>query len=339
VLAQNHVKPNLFAGDKISPMQDWEAVLMQQDEPVTPNNLYLNREAFRLAREAGVRIVLDGFDGDTTLSHGTGWFVELARDKRWLKLAREAGSYARYFENLSPWDVVWWNIERYGLDPRIRRAIKPFLRIYRAANRRVVHRATQSVKRPVKRSFINREFADRIGLEDRRRELLGTPVSLDQRSERLTHYTRLNWALMPNTLELLNKAASTFALEVRFPFWDKRLVEFCLALPPEQKLNRGLNRIVMRRAMEGVLPAKVLWRGGKTDMTPGFQSGIIAYERERLTRTIMEKSKVLETYSEVDELRTALAEALETNGPKNHLREICKHVSLALWLERNGLAQ
>jgi asparagine synthase (glutamine-hydrolysing) len=339
VLAQNHVKPTLFSGDKISPMREWEAVLWSQDEPLTPSNLYLNMEAYRLAREAGVRVVLDGFDGDTTLSHGTGWFVELARDKRWLTLAREASGYASYFENCPPWEVVWWNIERYGLHPRIRRAIKPFQRAYRRAKRRTAESAVQSPNRATKRTFINKDFATRMGLDERVRDLRKATVPLEHRSERLTHFERLNWAVMPGTLEVLNKAASAFAVDVRFPFWDRRLVEFCLALPPEQKLNKGLNRIVMRRAMDGVLPEKVLWRGGKTDMTPSFNYGILNYERDRLTRAITKNSHVIEEYSNVGELQSVLGETFGSESSKVHLREICKHVSLALWLERTGMTQ
>jgi asparagine synthase (glutamine-hydrolysing) len=144
---------------------------------------------------------------------------------------------------------------------------------------------------------------------------------------------------MPGTLEVLNKAASAFAVDVRFPFWDRRLVEFCLALPPEQKLNKGLNRIVMRRAMDGVLPEKVLWRGGKTDMTPSFNYGILNYERDRLTRAITKNSHVIEEYSNVGELQSVLGETFGSESSKVHLREICKHVSLALWLERTGMTQ
>src|SRR5687768_18008169 len=41
-------------------------------------------------------------------------------------------------------------------------------------------------------------------------------------------YRRLSDAGVPHTLEVLDRAGSAFALEPRFPFWDLRLVEFCL---------------------------------------------------------------------------------------------------------------
>jgi asparagine synthase (glutamine-hydrolysing) len=334
VLAQNHVKPQSFVADNMSPFKDWENVLWHQDEPITPNNLYLTREAYRRAKELGIRVILDGFDGDTTVSHGTGWFVELARDKRWLTLVREARGYASHFENLPPWTVVWWNIEHYGLNPQAKRLIRPFQRSYRAVRRRVLKPANQPSGKGQHRSFINEAFANRVGARERHR--LPT-VDLKQRSERLTHYRKLNWALMPNALEVINKASSPFSVDVRFPFWDRRLVEFCLALPPEQKIHRGWNRMIMRRALKDILPREVLWRGGKTDMTQGFNDGVLTYDSKRLTDAVMQESKILEGYVNLEKVRDALTEVMKPDGSREHLREVCKYVSLVLWLERANL--
>ena len=47
-------------------------------------------------------------------------------------------------------------------------------------------------------------------------------------------------------------------------------MEFCLALPPEQKLHKGLNRMVMRRAMAGIVPEEIMRRGDKVDFRPSI---------------------------------------------------------------------
>ena len=48
------------------------------------------------------------------------------------------------------------------------------------------------------------------------------------------------------------------SIEARVPFLDPRLVEFCLALDPEEKLKDGLVKSVLRRAMRGTVPDEVL---------------------------------------------------------------------------------
>ncbi len=46
-------------------------------------------------------------------------------------------------------------------------------------------------------------------------------------------------------------------LEQRHPLMDRRLVEFALALPAEQRCSDGVLKVVMRRAMSDVLPAAI----------------------------------------------------------------------------------
>jgi len=52
---------------------------------------------------------------------------------------------------------------------------------------------------------------------------------------------------------------------------------------PEQKLHRGWSGNA-RRAMDGILPSEVQWRGAKSNITPSFDHGLLAFERERLEK-------------------------------------------------------
>ena len=48
--------------------------------------------------------------------------------------------------------------------------------------------------------------------------------------------------------------------DVRDPTADKRVFEFCYAIPREQYLVGGIDRSLVRRAMRGRLPASTLTR-------------------------------------------------------------------------------
>src|SRR5262249_5392486 len=45
-----------------------------------------------------------------------------------------------------------------------------------------------------------------------------------------------------------------FGIDMRFPAFDRRLVEFCIGIPEDQYLRKGIDRWLIRRAMEGRLP-------------------------------------------------------------------------------------
>jgi asparagine synthase (glutamine-hydrolysing) len=84
-----------YAADAHSPLRDHADIVRHIDGWQTAGNLRLNWNLYRLAAGSGVNVVLEGFDGDTVVSHGIGYFGELAQQRRWLRLAVEAGAHAR----------------------------------------------------------------------------------------------------------------------------------------------------------------------------------------------------------------------------------------------------
>ena len=50
------------------------------------------------------------------------------------------------------------------------------------------------------------------------------------------------------------------AVEVRVPFADHRILEYVFNVPWAIKYENGVEKALLRRAMEGYLPDRVLWR-------------------------------------------------------------------------------
>ena len=112
-----------------------------------------------------------------------------------------------------------------------------------------------------------------------------------QLEERFRHYNQLNYSALPgssenhwqtltgglfaSSLELVELAAQSFSIEPRFPFFDRRLIEFCIALPPGERIYNGWTRAIFRYAMSGILPADVQWRHTKANLSAGIKSNLI----------------------------------------------------------------
>jgi asparagine synthase (glutamine-hydrolysing) len=336
VLAQNGVKPNYVRADESTPLAGFKDVSWNQDDFITSGNHFIQRELCRAAAGQGVRVVLDGYDGDTTVSHGTGYLIELARAGRWLKLGREARGYTKHFDNVTASEVFWWYMRRYWLDPNMPEAFKPAWRKLRAIPQRL-HSRSGPRRLTEFPPMINRDFAQRIGLEDRRQDMKKVRRSDGPlKTERQAHYSRLTWALMTGALESLNKVGGAFGVEYRFPFFDKRLAEFCLSLPPEQKLNRGWNRVVMRRALEGILPKEVQWRGGKGDLSANFDRGMRA-ESDQIEDLLFTNSAAIEHYVDIGSVRAAYQRFRDDQAGESDVMTVWRSVSLALWLRATVL--
>src|SRR5262245_30036620 len=63
-----------------------------------------------------------------------------------------------------------------------------------------------------------------------------------------------------------------------FPYFDKRVLEVCLAAPGEWKMHKGYKRYLIRGGLAGVLPPAIQWRTSKEPFSPDFHQ---RYNRQR----------------------------------------------------------
>ncbi len=75
-----------------------------------------------------------------------------------------------------------------------------------------------------------------------------------------------------------------YGVEVRHPFFDVRLVEFALSLPPEYKLRERISKVVLRESMKGVLPEKVRLREDKAEFSKVILDQLHAIDIDQLIK-------------------------------------------------------
>ncbi len=332
VLEQGGYEPNYIYGDKRSPLADIDKVLWHQDEPLYAFNLFLNTGLYDLAQKQGVKVILDGFDGDSTISHGVGHLRDLARQGKWLALWQELRGYTRNF------DLPFWKMQRayilnYGINPLIEESkpLKLVRRLWRGLIRRI--KAKSSKPAVSWNTGLNPDFIEQIDLEQRR-QTQRKPLIESQIYQRAEHNYSLVRGVMPYTLEVLDRAAASYGIELRFPFWDKRLVEFCLSLPPEQKIRQGWTRMIMRQGLKGILPPEIEWRGGKSNLGPNFSHGLFTFERQRIKSLLDENSESIAHYADLKVLREAYERFLTRQASGDEEMHLWKVLTLGLWLEK-----
>ncbi len=184
--------------------------------------------------------------------------------------------------------------------------------------------------------MIHPGFLSRTGVEDRVRDLLRE--ERPARNERQNHLQSVNSSLLTLLVEIYAKSCAEFSIEPRYPFFDRRLIEFCLALPGDQKLSRGWNRAVMRRAMDGILPPEIQWRSDKQNLTPNFNLRLLEDEREVLESVVYGDADDIGGYIDIPALREKYRRY--TLKPLARSRDgfaVFWAVTIALWVRRSGL--
>jgi asparagine synthase (glutamine-hydrolysing) len=275
---------------------------------------------YKAACGEGVRVYQEGIDGDVTVSHGLEYLADLFRTGRWKSLFHEADAISKQsIISAKPIEIIW----RYGIQPQIP---QPIVNVKRALR----HESSQAWY------HINPDLAQRIEYKDRLQEVMNKD-STRGHTAREVHKRELSAAYLTLSLELFDKVAAAYSLDIRFPFFDRRLVEFCLAVPPEQKLSQGWTRYIFRRAMEGILPEEIQWRSTKADFIVSFRRALLDFERETLDRIILAETEIIEPYVNLPVLHAAYQRLInrQSIGARDAFI-VYGAITLALWLKQAG---
>ncbi len=309
------VVPHMIAGDHLRPLGESDRLLCVDDEPLLGPNAFISDAVYRAARSAGVGIIFEGFDGDIVISHGTARLAELARAGHLLTAWGEARRLGARF-SVTPCGIFW------------RRAVRPLIpESVRTLRRRIGQHAVSELRR----TLIHPEMIGRYDLECR------VELSVAQRRRRSTssvldHLEGLRTPVVSLGLELLERTAARAGVDVRVPFFDRDLVEYCVALPSSQKLHDGYSRYIMRHALGGILPESVRWRGGKSSLGPNFFHVFSTYESDRVQRMVLGAPEAIAPYFDVDGLRAAALRLLRGEASGGDMVVLWKALVLDCWV-------
>jgi asparagine synthase (glutamine-hydrolysing) len=362
VLAEGNLIPHFIHADRVGPLTLLDEIFQHEEEGFFDPNHRLVCGLNQAAQQENIRIVLNGFDGDTTVSHGLLYFTELTSAGKWADFAKEAQAIERnlnrpvklslFHEHGLPYlrklihQGKWIEFTKqasqinkhFGISPAqlfFKYALKSLIPEWldRAKQRFKGRKQTLSIE-----ELIDSKFAQDINLKESIQARKKLDVNSPQ-TVRADQCQMLTSGLMAFSLELIDRTAAVFSQEARHPFMDKRLIEFCVALPPQQKLYQGWNRIVMRRAMNNILPQKVQWRPDKTNMSPNFIHGLLVRDKKRLDELVLNNSEQIDKYVNINTLRMAHEQWNSTGKVKPDDALVAwKTVTIALWIHYNGLS-
>lgn len=81
-------------------------------------------------------------------------------------------------------------------------------------------------------------------------------------------YADMRYRKLPRVLRMNDRLSMAYGKELREPFLDHRLVEFCFSLPDEFKIKAGQGKFLLRKAMAGILPDAVRSPEKRAVVTP-----------------------------------------------------------------------
>lgn len=276
-------------------LADLETFVRDQEEPFASTSVYAQWRVMRAARAAGVVVMLDGQGADELFGGYAGvggWALRAAGPRAALAALAEDRAVAR---DLAVAYMV-------GRAPRS------------LARRHRLRGASPYVSRALARTVAGRPRADE-------REGAGSPLH----GELLTQAFRTS---LPNLCRYADRDSMAHSVEVRLPFLDRRVANFALSLPPALVFREGVSKLLLRRALHGLVPERVLARRDKIGYETPERAWLNAPAgRARLAQIVLDPSVRASGRYDWTVLERELAA-----GAWSDVRALWRVVNVELWL-------
>lgn len=218
---------------------------------------YQYRALNNAARKRNIKIMLHGTLAEITTSYaGHEYLIELFRQGNWHILYHEMAAY----KNLH--STSW-------IGTLINHMIKPqlpyFFRVnfYTHKHRQLLNSSLLNLN--FIRQHISHKQEKHLNAEFRRMAVQSTYDARYNSCLQLKNFLFHSSALFSEFNEAPNPA-----VYLSNPYFEKRLVEFCLKLPNSYRFSNGYPRSIIRRGLNGMLPVAIQKRTSKGPFVPDY---------------------------------------------------------------------
>jgi len=269
---QFHLQQHLVTPTAETLLNDLQKLIHQQEEPFQSSSIYAQYKVYELAKQQGIKVILDGQGADETLAgyhKYIHWFLQEKVKGGGYKAEAEA-----FAQNNIAVDWSWKN-KLAARFPDI---------------------AAVQLENKANKELLNNKFI----ANDYRK------TNFNKKSIFKPTVSKLNDLLYYNTMrlgleELLRYAdrnSMAHGVEVRLPFLSHELVQFVFSLPSYYKIRNGYTKYILRESMKELLPSSIVYRTDKIGYEPpqqqwmqsaGFQELLQSSRQKLVTENILKK--------------------------------------------------
>jgi asparagine synthase (glutamine-hydrolysing) len=240
---EDHV---LVRSESVTPLAGIERTLLIHDEPVhAAGNFFWITALMEAAKRTKVGVLLTGQLGNATIS-----WIGAGENQLPMLLKGDIVGFWRAVETARRGAGLgyWRGVRRFFFRPL---ALPLIMQLQFQFNKR-----WQWVTKPwLKNSAIRPDFARSMKLSQGMSE--AEFVSGVRNPDPLQHRLRVIRPGQATLGAFWAELGAAYGLEVRDPTQDRRVIEYCLAIPKDQFQRDGVDRWLIRRAMQGYLPDAV----------------------------------------------------------------------------------
>ncbi|MCX6158506.1 MAG: asparagine synthase (glutamine-hydrolyzing) [Ignavibacteriae bacterium] len=265
-------------------INELEKMYYHIETPYISSSCYASWCVYRLAKEAGVTVTLDGQGSDEILAGYDKYMYPYYQTQNLIK-----GELSQYLGNS----------KKIKDDYKI----SYFRQILEISKKELKN--VKVLKMLYDENRIKRETIFNNGLKDYSIKLLhekndkGFDITGNSMTEGFSNYLKNSFYTLslPILLNVVDRNSMAHSIEARLPFLDYRLLEFVYSLPHTYKINNGITKYIFKNSFKGLLPKNILNR---------FKIGFVTSEKEWLSKEIniikdiIYNSKIIKEFFDID---------------------------------------
>lgn len=228
-------------------INDFEKLMYHHEEPFTSSSVYAQYRVFQLAKENGVKVLIDGQGADEVFAgypRYIHWYLqEMVNRYRFSASALELRKFRKNNINLK-WGIN--NILASYLPSHVAIALEK-----RSFNQ-IMHQPD-----------LSRNMLSNI----KGREWEGIHKPIITKLNDILYFDVMEMGL-EELLRFADRNSMAHSCETRMPFLNHELVSFVFSILSRYKINNGFTKSILRKMMETRLPKDIVWRTDKVAYEP-----------------------------------------------------------------------
>lgn len=252
IIKKTKVKSYLRVPTGTDLVDDLEQFIWHHDEPLVSASMYGGWHAYKLAKESGVTVALDGQGADELMAgYYRGAHVDYLCG---LLLSFKLALFLKELKaNASLHRISSLGILYKMSNSLAKRLIRP---VVSSRPRPFLHR---NLKKWFNEDFVRGNMAKSHVLN---RDYYNRDIKYDSGIKRQI-YLLTKFTSLPGILRQVDRNSMAFSVEARLPFLDFRLAELLFTLPIHFIIRNGYTKYAYREAMRGIIPEEIRLRVNK----------------------------------------------------------------------------
>tara|TARA_B100000963_G_scaffold121937_1_gene106336 strand:+ start:17650 stop:19470 length:1821 start_codon:yes stop_codon:yes gene_type:complete len=241
------IDPHFIFNDSSIIIDEIDNVFNSQESPFLSPGIIVQNQVMKLARENGVKVLLDGQGADEIAA---GYFYYY----NYFLIEKMRNGLSGFLKSKN--DLTKFNPE-YKLNSNLWFMFNSFFPVASQKIKEFRIKKTNKFK-SLNTDFIKSNFYNKYPYNYK--------ISLNQALE----FSVFDIGLV-DLLKYADRNSMSNSIEVRLPFLSHDLVEFIFSLDSNFKINNGWTKFIIRKSFENSLPKSIVWRKDKIGYMPPIE--------------------------------------------------------------------